>query len=319
MAKKGMITFGSLGDYRNAIVLCASCHNRFDRTSNTGWVFLPTYLDWFIEWEERDFANRKEILEQTGREIERTYPSEQDYENHLRAIGILLDPDDGMCRGGFYNSYILEDMFPPLMMTALEQKGMVIPGIFPGGPKPWHGSPMAAINRGFVVTGAPEVKLPEEEWELLHKLQRLYTRKLPKPTGGKVGPGGTLERGSDIHHEATVAGRQQGNANLATESAGPGNQGQSGGLRDAQPPHNCSDSAIDARSLKRRREVLGVDEDSWCFGPDASSNDKIEMHIGKRRCAAVPEQIANKPTDSHQHGWVVAFPAEPNKPSSAHS
>ena len=38
---------------------------------------------------------------------------------------------------------------------------------------------MAAINRGFVVTGAPEIKLPEKEWEQLRTLQRLYSRKLP--------------------------------------------------------------------------------------------------------------------------------------------
>ncbi|KAJ9664796.1 hypothetical protein H2198_000142 [Neophaeococcomyces mojaviensis] len=98
-----------------------------------------------------------------GRRIERTYPGEEDYENHLRAIGVLSDPNDGMSRGGFYHSYILEDMFAPYMMAALKQQGMTVPGVFPGGPKRWHGAPMAAINRGFVVTGAPEMKLPEKE------------------------------------------------------------------------------------------------------------------------------------------------------------
>lgn len=65
-------------------------------------------------------------------------------------------------------------------MKALQKEGLAIPGSLPRGGKRWHGAPMAAINRGFVVTGAPWMKLPEKEWEELRTLQRLYTRELPE-------------------------------------------------------------------------------------------------------------------------------------------
>ncbi|KAK5308952.1 hypothetical protein LTR70_010718, partial [Exophiala xenobiotica] len=194
MVRKGMITFGHLGDYRNAIVVCASCHKHFDRTSNTRWLFLPADLQWFIDWEEEDFAERQRVFEQSGRRIARKFPSEEDYERHLRMENILTDPDDGMCRGGLYNSYILESMFSPMEMKALQREGLTIPGSLPRGAKRWHGAPMAAINRGFVVTGAPWMKLPEKEWEELRTLQRLYTREIlelnENATGGDGGTGG---------------------------------------------------------------------------------------------------------------------------------
>lgn len=180
MVKKGMVTFGALGNYRNAIVLCGSCHNHFDRTSNTGWVFLPVDLKWFVTWEEQDFQARRESYNQTGTALPRRYPDEVDYENHMRATGRLSDPDDGMCRGGLYHSYILEEMFPPYMMRSFARNGLTVPFAFPGPAKRWYGAPMASINRGFVTLGAPEVKLPPREWDLLRQLQLLYSRRIPE-------------------------------------------------------------------------------------------------------------------------------------------
>ncbi|KAJ9655423.1 hypothetical protein H2198_005727 [Neophaeococcomyces mojaviensis] len=284
MMKKGMMTFGALGDFRNAIVLCGGCHNHFDRTSSTGWVFLPTDLDWFIEWEERDFANRKQVFEETGRTIQRTYPNEMDYEHRMRAAGLLFDPDDGMCRGGFYHSYILENMFAPRLMAALKEDGMTVPGVLPGGPKRWHGAPMAAINRGFVAIGTSEVKLPDKEWDSLHKLQRLYRRELPERTVSEAEPSGTRglsERIFDQQQGATTVTGQQRDPSRAAEQTASGNQLQSRGPLDALLSDNRTDSAIDVRTRryrKRRKVELGVDEQSWCFGPQTSSNDKAMMY-----------------------------------------
>lgn len=321
MVKKGMITFGPLGNYRNAVLACGSCHNFYDRTSNTGWVFLPTRIDFFVQWEEKDFSSREQILEQSGRESERRYPNEQDYEDFMRTTGDISDPDDGICRGGLYHRYILEDMFAPIMTEALKEQGMIVPGIFPGGPKRWYGAPMAAINRGFVVMGAPEMKLPEKEWELLHKLQRLYSRKLQRTARTSEGSGDTIgvgagssfsqsERGSDT----TPVRRRQGNE----ESA---NQPQHGNTRHASPQDKSVDSAVDVHSdkhttgkrrrsgtadsdgsqpsqqsrhhshwdRKRSRTVdLGVLEESWCFGPRLSTDDKVKFFTGKGPICDLP-------------------------------
>jgi hypothetical protein len=309
MVKKGMITFGALGDYRNAIVLCGSCHNHYDRTSNTGWVFLPARIDWIIRWEEEDYKDRQETLERTGRVVERSYPNEEDYERYMREIGLLTDPEDGLVRGGLYHSYILEDMFPPLMMEALKQHGMETPGIMPGGPKRWHGAPMAAINRGFVVTGAPEMKLPEKEWEQLRTLQRLYSRKLTgsknqNPLSNNSSQESTqtpqLEQDQSVPEETGL------HTNLPTAPQIPvsTDQTQSGKEQDAleedpqaeslyethsrrgrtQKRRYANSADIDGylkRTCKRRdidqNKVLGVEEESWCFGPGSTSEQKVHM------------------------------------------
>ena len=314
MAKKGMITFGALGDYRNAVVLCGSCHNHCDRTSNTGWVFLPARMDWIIQWEERDYKNRQEILETTGRVAERIYPNEEDYERYMRETGLLTDPDDGLVRGGLYHSYILEDMFPPLMMEALNQYGMETPGIMPGGPKRWHGAPMAAINRGFVVTGAPEMKLPEKEWEQLRTLQRLYSRKLPAAKNRD-----TLSTSDNGSHESTQTPQAEEDQSVSEERglhttlpsapqipANTGRtqsgKGQNARMEDPQVAGTVETQSRRRRTEKKRRanstltdgyfepacrhwgvredDIVGVEEESWCFGPGSTSEQKVSIHIG---------------------------------------
>jgi hypothetical protein len=315
MAKKGMITFGALGDYRNAIALCGSCHNHYDRTSNTGWVFLPARVDWIVQWEEKDYKNRQEILDTTGRVVERSYPTEEDYERYMRETGLLTDPDDGLIRGGLYHSYILEDIFPPLMMEALKQHGMETPGIMPGGPKRWHGAPVAAINRGFVVTGAPEIKLPEKEWEQLRTLQRLYSRKLPAARNQDTlltSDNGSQEstQTPQFEQDQSVPEERGPHTNLppAPPIAVNTDRTQNGKTEDARKEDPQADSALETQSRRGRAEkrrytnstqtdgyfkrarrhrnvcdddILGVEAESWCFGPGSTSEQKVIMHTGK--------------------------------------
>ena len=269
MVRKGMITFGQLGDYRNAIILCASCHKHFDRTSNTGWVILPTFLQYFIEWEEHDFAERQRAFEQSGRRIARKFPNEEDYEHHLRMKNILTDPDDGMCRGGLYNSYILEPMFSPIEMKALQKDGLTIPGSLPRGAKRWHGAPMAAINRGFVVTGAPWMKLPEKEWEELRTLQRLYTRELPKLDDNAASSDdrtddSAIGQPSDRENTANEAALSEQDTNPPTaeivvmRSAGIVGAGHHATRREAVPlSDDDTDSAVDVCSREGRKRKRG--------------------------------------------------------------
>lgn len=189
-----MITFDYLGDYRNAIVLCPTCHVAFDRTSYMGWVFLPTDLKFFIDWEKKDFARRQTILEQQNTTPARIFPDEEDYEKHMRFTRKVTDPDDGLCRGGLYDRLVLDgNMFPPVLREAYRTMGLeVIPGPHPQGPKRWHGAPMAAISRGFLVTGAAWMRLPEKQWTQLRELQLLYSKEpslLPATTATE-GDGG---------------------------------------------------------------------------------------------------------------------------------
>ena len=300
-----MITFGALGDYRNAAVLCGSCHNHFDRTSGCGWIFLPTEMQWIIEWEDKDYDKRLDIFDKTGKVVERTYPDEEDYEHYTRESGQLRDPDDGLIRGGLYYSYILEEMFPPVMMKALKERGMKVPGIMPGGPKRWHGAPMAAINRGFVVTGAPEMKLPRKEWEQLRTLQRLYSRKIPAtPEQEAVSDNGSQDRLVPTGHHGAAqfpsqpptdpdqAQRRDQNIRRQDPRGGDAVENQSRKSRTLKRQGTNSES-IDGHWKRpclhwdgnedesdNENENEGVHEESWCFGPQSTSDQKARLHGG---------------------------------------
>ena len=50
-------------------------------------------------------------------------------------------------------------------------------------------------------------------------------------------------------------------------------------MKRTQPPP-CRDSEPNQRQKKRRRHSVGIDRDTWCFGPDSCSTDKIGVHIG---------------------------------------
>jgi hypothetical protein len=308
MVKKGMITFGALGDYRNAAVLCGSCQNQFDRTSNTGWVFLPTKMTWFIKWEEKDYKKRLDIFEKTEKIVERTYPDEQDYERYMRETGQLGDPDDGLIRGGLYYSYILEEMFPPVMMEALKERGMRVPGIMPGGPKRWHGAPMAAINRGFVVTGAPEMKLPSKEWEQLRTLQRLYSRKIPATQDQEPVSDDGSQDNTQSAQDQSVSRSRHGDYQFPPPTDLDQAQRRDQNVRrgDSRGDGAVESQSKTGRTLKRQRsnsiplhghekrpclywdgsenecednsEVEGGHEESWCFGPHSTSDQKARLH-----------------------------------------
>ena len=300
-------------DYRNAIVLCASCHKHSDRTSNTGWVILPTYLQYFIEWEEHDFAERQRAFKQNGRRIVRKFPSEEDYECHLRMKNILTGSDDGMCRGGLYNSYILEPMFSPIEMKALQKEGLKIPGSLPRGAKRWHGAPMAAINRGFVVMGAPWMKLPEKEWEELRTLQRLYTRELPEldvngirsddRTGESV-----IEQPFDQGNAASEAASYQQDSNPpAAETAAMGSAGIAGaGPRTTKsetiPLSNDDiDSGVDVCSREEWKRKRGWMDSSARYGDqDLFSAPVAEScrHSKRQRQQRLEEELG-----IHQESW----------------
>lgn len=173
-----MLTCETLGDYRNAVVLCPNCHASFDRTPHTRWLFLPTDLDYFLNFERENFEARIQDLRR-GIRTERMYPNELNYELHMRHTGQIVVPASESCRGGLYDRYILANMFPPIMQEALRARGVNrVPFIYPGGPKRWHGAPMCAINRGFVTTSTIH-GLQDGVKAKLQELQRLYARVLP--------------------------------------------------------------------------------------------------------------------------------------------
>ncbi|KAK5008198.1 hypothetical protein LTR28_004294 [Elasticomyces elasticus] len=165
---KGLITFESLEDEANAVPLCPLCHRNFDSLDDPGLVFIPTDIQYFIDFENRDFEGRKRSAALHAYAPPRQTPTPQEYLGHQ--IKQAAIPPDAL--GGLYNRYTLRDYFPVRMDRSF------IPGPGPS-PEPgmWHGAPMAALKRAFQTVFSPTVEgIPEETHRALYELSRLYKR-----------------------------------------------------------------------------------------------------------------------------------------------
>ena len=149
----------------NAMPLCPLCHDALDETSAPGWVFVPTDLKFFLGFERKDFERRAEVLKTTGSRPGRICPSPLQYRLHQE------QDLKGIAYGGLYMSYVLRDYFPRLVGNP-----EVKPGISPitNNPKPWHGDPMASLEKAFKVLGQQPNVFPREVRTMLWELLGLY-------------------------------------------------------------------------------------------------------------------------------------------------
>lgn len=192
LKRNGLITFEHLGSEQNAIALCGTCHANFDNPNQPGFIFLPTNLRYFIEFEKRDFSYREERARRCGGIIDnRAVPTAAAY---LQQIKDGVVGEDAI--GGLYQSYTLRNYFPSFVT---QENYAFIPGPGPFTPGEWHGDPMAAIWRGFRILGDPLNKIPEEEETLLWELRRLYQREVKlqgDSAGTSVGTAGDGNSGA---------------------------------------------------------------------------------------------------------------------------
>lgn len=316
------MTFDRLGCEENSILLCKNCHTQFDDSANPGFVFLPSDLQYFINFEKDDFETRSQILQEQGYLRRRTCPTAERYEQHLRDTQQLMG---GVDLGGLYHIYILRRYF------GKHGNKPWMPGRDPTGPKQWHGAPMAAIRRGISALGSMICQIPQQERNQLRELQDLYSHQ----------PGGASPRVTLVNDEGPST-----NVLATSNEAIDTNFGTSGSplhppqLLPAtrQPPNTLSqthggefrrchdDSAVDVqsvqgnknaeghaycadwsykksgdtrnvhqhsrRSTKRKRELMleEVADHRWRWGPSSSSNDKAVLGMKIEDDSNVDEQ-----------------------------
>ena len=156
--QRGLITFG-LKSLENAIALCTLCRAAFDCYSDPGWVFFPSDLVYFIQFEEEDFERRVEAG-RNGERVPRKCPTATTYKAHQAA----LVPADS--RGGLYKRVTFRPFLSPFL--SLPNSTMV-----------WHGAPLATIRRAFLCLGSIDAGAMGEDRTNLLKLQDLYRRDDP--------------------------------------------------------------------------------------------------------------------------------------------
>lgn len=163
LRQRGLLGF-SLSGIENAISLCPNCHTAFDSLSDPGFVFVPSQLLFFIEFEISDYERRIRESQQ-GFQSSRICPSAREYCEYQKQNNLIPESSNG----GLYQIIYLWNA-NELLAT---NNGVQF--------KSWHGEPMAAIRRGIQATGTMRVeKFPKDVLSDLRVLQSLYSRPDPQ-------------------------------------------------------------------------------------------------------------------------------------------
>lgn len=147
----------------NTIPLCPSCHVEFDLAIDPGYIFFPTDLQFFINYELADRKRRHLLSAESGLLVKRQVPTAEDYKDHQIQNG-SISPEDV---GGLYSRVFLKDflhdgMFPAIIHTLTT-------------PKCWHGNPMASLRRAIAALGSARIYIISSETRsCLEQLRDLY-------------------------------------------------------------------------------------------------------------------------------------------------
>lgn len=173
---RGLINLTSTADFENSVALCISCYFQFNYAPSAGFVFFPSDLNFFMQYEirYRERGGKAALSQQHsdpgGSPTRRRCPSAAEYHQHQVEAGIV-GPDDA---GGLHERYMLYPFpFPP------HGVGQVF------APAPWHGDPMTALRRAFgQVTALNAWAMPKETRKTLVDLLKLYSQDdAPEATG----------------------------------------------------------------------------------------------------------------------------------------
>ncbi|KAL8933549.1 MAG: hypothetical protein Q9216_006318 [Gyalolechia sp. 2 TL-2023] len=161
LRRRGLLTIEALHSTANGIALCPTCHVLFDAHDFPGWVFLPTDLQYFVDFEKQDFERREKHYNESGKWPVRLVPSARDYSQHQAD---LLPQEDigGIYRRLFFHSRSSTDR------VGLRGESTEFPL------KQWHGCPLAAIHRTFHSLGSQSHLFPEDIKHQLRELKDLY-------------------------------------------------------------------------------------------------------------------------------------------------
>ncbi|KAK1144971.1 hypothetical protein N8T08_004686 [Aspergillus melleus] len=284
--RRGMLSIGSVSDVNNGIPLCPTCHRNFDDLFNPGFVFIPTDLEYFREYEEADKIRRAGHFLEKRTFLQRTCPSAEDYRQYQRRQD-LIGSDE---KGGLYEKHTLRDYFPKrgcFRNTETARTGILFP------PLAWHGDPMAALRRGFAILGNIAVDLPIAKKKALHSLLSLYEENdydlktlalltdsandqdedsVSEPHSRRTSAGSSLDRSSvkDIREEPPSSRA------IETTSAPLEPLDLS---HKSPPPYPCADNAKEAPVNQKYRSV---GYELWKWGPKSTSNEICDFYTKLR-------------------------------------
>ena len=148
------------------MMLCPNCHTFFDDMLNPGWIFVPSDLDYFIDYELENRKTRQNLQN-------RAVPDCHEYLSHQ--IATRVQPSNATMP--LYTKYKLgSEQWPTTPIS---------------GNREWHGHPLAAIRMAWRVLGAVRNDaVPVEVRKKLSQLLELYRSTNDGGDGGDGRDGG---------------------------------------------------------------------------------------------------------------------------------
>ena len=300
--EQGLLPSNLLPTVDNAIQLCPTCHRAFNDILNPGFVFAPSDIHYFIDFERRDQRRRKRWARQKGEVPQRLCPTAAQYRSHQIKVGII----DEQTKGGLYARYMLRTYLTPGT------------GPFPG-PVAWCGAPSAALRRAFIpLGGALRRMYPQNVKSSLVELQDLYDVTV------------TLDD-LDTEDEKLVEDTEESSsleANLTKDSAqqkGTSVQDQEdGGRGGSQPGVDREDRGRGKRASERGRGVDDEAGNSVCkrlggLNPAMKPSTEPSRSVMKRKRRTSDSSV--QPSPRSNHSYKLATPSlteEFDEPSKAY-
>lgn len=154
-------------------------------------MFLPTDLEYFLEYERQDQKRRRQIARRTGTMPTRMCPTAQTYQEYQMNHGV-----QGAESGGLYTRIVIYDLY-----QQWPGRHPFRPGLSEfGATKSWTGSPMASLHRAVVMLRKLNLSgIPREIRDGLRELQDLYSEEVD------IGGGDS----SDASDESDIEGTEE--------------------------------------------------------------------------------------------------------------
>ena len=247
----GLIDFQEKQNPKNAIALCGTCHTNFDHVYNPSFFFLPTDLNYFLNYERQDRKRRRKLGRRTGTIPARICPTAQTYQDHQKKQGV-----EGAGLGGLYTRIVIDDFLPQYPGRAPFQPGFSEYGAT----RSWTGSPMASLQRAVLMLRKLILRgIPREIRDALRQLQDAYSEELDFD-GSDTSSQGSIEPG--IVEETDFAEGRGGYEDMRRESRAKSQQ-----------------SGVEQRSANGNREqddeehIANRDERRTCTSEDKDHSE----------------------------------------------
>lgn len=245
----GLIDF-LITSIANAIPLCPSCHGQFYCHIDPGLVFIPTDLQYFIDFELNHKERRKRAAEE-GVFMKRKVPNSDMSKLHQVAKGVIgPDATGGQYRPVFLKQYLFVGR---LSYTTVQNLLST--------PREWHGAPITCLRRCIHVLGSGRVKMLGKETLLqLEMLRDLYFLDEEESPNSVTQTGPDSGQGKREHDDAGPSEPQ------------PAKKQQGPGLEDGGKSYTQGSTTF---CSILQREVHAY----WSLGPGASAGDALSQFV----------------------------------------